>query len=170
MNKIALILLLFVLLIILTFIPLYFSKNNSNTINTGSVSKNVNASIKENYTNLGVGNYPTSETDVLLEDSFPISGKNGVSNNSSSDTWWYYPILPINSYKQITNNLKYHNNPDNGTCTPSDFCGALYKDHQIKKNINEPLPPVKQTCGSRINYYNSPVNLLTFRNITSILY
>jgi len=165
MNKIAWILLLFVILITITFIPLYFSKNeivNNNNVN----SRN----IKENFTNLDVGNYPTSESDVLLEDSFPITGKNGVSTHSSTNTWWYYPQLPINSYKQITNNLKYHNNPDNGTCTPSEFCGTLYKDYQIKKNVNEPLPPVEQTCGSRINYYNSPVNLLTFRNITSILY
>ena len=162
MNKLPLILLLFISLIIITFIPLYFSNSNNNITN--------NIGIKENYTNLGVGSYPTSENDVLLQDSFPITGKNGVSNNLSSSSWWHYPILPLSSYKQITNNLKYHNNPDNGSCTPSEFCGALYKDYQIKKNINDTLPPVEQTCGSRINYYNSPVNLLTYRNITNILY
>ena len=168
MNKIALILLLFVILIIITLIPLYFSNNKTNLIN--SINKNNTNGIKENYTNLGVGNFPSSENDVLLEDSFPITGKNGVSTHSSSNSWWYYPILPMTSYKQITNNLKYHNNPDNGSCTPSEFCGTLYKDYQIKKNTNEPLPPVEQTCGSRVNYYNSPVNLLTYRNITNILY
>lgn len=160
MNKLPLIILLFISLIIITFIPLYFSNSNNNN----------NIGIKENYTNLGVGNYPTSENDVLLQDSFPITGKNGVSTNSSSTNWWHYPKLPLSSYKQITNNLKYYNNPDNGSSTPPEFSGALYKEYQIKKNLNDTLPPVEQTCGSRINYYNSPVNLLTYRNTTSILY
>ena len=156
MNKIALILLLFVLLIILTFIPLYFSKNNSNT---------VNANIKENYTNLGVGNYPTSETDVLLEDSFPLLGKNGVSNNSSSDSWWHYPDLPINSYKQITNNLRYYDNPDEGTCIRAEFCNAIYDNKKVKSDYIYPLHPVsapnnKNGLSARVNYYWAQPDIL----------
>ena len=132
--------------------------------------------ITENFraNNLGnsMGKYPKSEDDVLLQygDSYPISGKNGVSNHGESDIWWHYPIFKVGSYAQITNNLKYPNNPDNGTCSRSEFCGALYNNRQIESNISKPLPPVEPTCGARINYYSTPENLLTYRNITSILY
>lgn len=127
---------------------------------------------RENYINLGLGRYPNTENEVLLQNSsYPITRKNGVSNKESSDIWWYDYVSPYNgSYEQITNNLRYRNNPDNGQCSRSEFCGTLYKDFQKESNISQILPPVKQTCGARINYYNTPENLLTFRNITSILY
>jgi hypothetical protein len=130
--------------------------------------------MREKYTNLGtiMGKYPISEDNALLQygNSYPISGKNGVSNKNISDIWWYNPIFKEGSYEQITNNLRYRNNPDNGSCSRSEFCGALYKDNQVASNISTPLPPVKPSCGSRINYYYTPENLLTYRNVPSILY
>ena len=111
------------------------------------------ASNKENYDNLGGGPYPVSMNNVLLEDVYPINSKSGVSKNSGHDVWWHYPIFELGSYQQITNNLKYPNNPDDGKCTPAEFCGALYKEHQDKSNISKVLPPVENTNGVRINYY-----------------
>jgi hypothetical protein len=126
---------------------------------------------RESYVNLDLGKYPNSENEVILQNYYPITGKNGVSNKEASDIWWYKYIPPhIGSYEQITNNLKYRNNPDDGSCSRSEFCGALYKDYQKKSNIAKVLPLVKATCGARVNYYNTPENLLTYRNITSILY
>ena len=61
-------------------------------------------------------------------------------------------LFKLGSYKQITNNLKYYDNPDNGTCIRADFCGALYKNKKdTNTNITLPLPPVKQ--GLRVGYF-----------------
>jgi hypothetical protein len=114
------------------------------------------ASNKENYDNLGSGIYPASVNNVLLEDVYPVNTKAGVSKNSGHDIWWHYPIFEVGSYEQITNNLKYPNNPDDGQCIPAEFCGALYKEHQSKSNISTILPLVEDNRGLRINYYTTP--------------
>jgi hypothetical protein len=152
MNKL---LFLFLILIFALLLPIFYYNIFSS---------------RENYVNLGLGKYPNSENEVLLQDVYPITKKNGVSNKQSSDLWWYQYFPQLGSYEQITNNLKYRNNPDDGLCSGSEFCGTLYKDYQKQSNIAQFLPPVKQTCGARVNYYNTPENLLTYRNITSILY
>ena len=110
------------------------------------------------------GDYPKSEMDVLVQDSYPITGINGVSKENASNMWWHYPIFQVGSYKQITNNLKYPNNPDTGRCMPADLCGSLYKDHQIETNYIKPLPPVGTNCaGARVGYFLSDQNMLPFR-------
>jgi hypothetical protein len=115
------------------------------------------ALITENYTNLGTGGqYPSSQTDVLLQDSYPITGRNGVSNDQGSKIWWHYPIFEVGSFDQITNNLKFSNNPDTGRCMPADVCGALYKEYQTQSNYVFPQPPVTPESGTRVNYYYSP--------------
>ena len=113
MNKIFLLLLLIVIALILFYNSLIKIEGFSN-YSLGATT----------------GNYPSSETDVLLQDSYPITGKNGVSNDGSNEIWWHYPIFEVGSYDQITNNLKYPNNPDTGRCMPANFCGALYKEKQ----------------------------------------
>ena len=126
---------------------------------------------KENYHNLGSGAYPVSLNNVLLEDVYPIKSKSGVSNNSGHNIWWHYPIFEVGSYEQITNNLKYPNNPDDGKCMPAEFCGALYKDHQDKSNISKVLPPAEDNCGLRINYYTTPETMFAFKqDDVNILY
>jgi type II secretory pathway pseudopilin PulG len=118
------------------------------------------------------GPYSASEDDVLVGDSYPITGKNGVSDLNYNQIWYYYPTFREGSYAQITNNIKYPNNPDNGWCTRAEFCGALYKDRQQKTNYVMPLPPVPPTeDGTRVNYYNTNINMLPFRNdMPNILY
>lgn len=88
--------------------------------------------IYENFTNYSLdqamGNFPDAQTRVLVQDTYPPIGKNELSNETSNDMWWHYPIFTLGSYDQITNNIRYYNNPDIGRCTPGSFCGALYHE------------------------------------------
>jgi hypothetical protein len=102
--------------------------------------------------------YPFSR----LLDSYPATQGNTVKDNSSSDVWFYYPSFAVNSFKQLTNNIKYFKNPDIGTCTATEFCGSFYKDlpkKSQKSNGVSELPPVPVEQGLRVNYYRTPYNL-----------
>jgi len=129
----------------------------------------------EGYSNYNLeaamGGFPKSETDVLVQDFYPPIGKNQLSNNTSNDIWWHYPIFTLGSYKQITNNIRYSNNPDEGTCMPASMCGALYHEKQAASNYVKPLPPVDPASGTRVGYFSTDDNLLYFRtNAQNILY
>jgi hypothetical protein len=109
-------------------------------------------------------NYPSSIETSLLSDSFTPTGNKNVTDNNASDIWWHYPIFTYNPpskhpYAQLTNNLRYRRNPDDGECSRSEFCGALYKDNHNKSNVVVPLPPVPDDEGIRVNYYRTSSNL-----------
>lgn len=152
---------LFLILILAIGFPLFFNLSKS-------------LKMMENFSNLGMaqGAYPSSLTDVLVQDTYPITGINSVSDRSGSNMWKKYPIFEVGSYDQITNNLRYNENPDIGTCTAADFCFALYDDKYLGSNYVTPLPPVEiMEQGSRVNYFNTDKNLLPFRTDTAnILY
>jgi hypothetical protein len=114
---------------------------------------NGNRMMLEGYTTykLDGGKYPNS-TDMLLEDTYKLNTKN-VNNLNVSDEWWRYPTFKVGSFTQITNNIKYPNNPDTSNCTPIDVCG-IYNNYQEKSNISVPLPEA-DSQGRRINYYAS---------------
>jgi len=84
----------------------------------------------ENYTNFSLNNslFPESQTTILVQDTYPPIGKNQISDNTSNDIWWHYPTFQLGSYKQITNNIRFPNNPDEGRCMPASMCGALYHE------------------------------------------
>lgn len=107
------------------------------------------------------GEYPLSVDQAIL-DSFPLIGKNEVSNDSASTIWWHYPVFSLPSFKQQTNNLRYRYNPDDGTCTRPEFCGALY--HSVKNKSNEinPLPQAEEGEGARVGYYRTEPNKLYY--------
>lgn len=109
--------------------------------------------LEESFTNLA--KYPLSQEVPLLAGDYPLIGRNEVTNNNANDIWWHEPIFTEGSYAQITNNIRYSNNPDNGSCTPAEFCGSLYKNKKHKPNAIVPLPPVPSSPGMRINYYRS---------------
>ena len=122
---------------------------------------NLTTTTQETFTNLAntAGTYP--DEPLLLNEKedpviYPFSGKTEISSNTAADIWQYYPIFEVGSYAQITNNLKYPANPDNGKCTPASMCETLYLD-RITGPSNEihPLPPVKEPeePSVRINYY-----------------
>ena len=153
------ILIAFLIFLIVVALPLFYKQSFS----------------KEGFSNYYLGStdgiYPSSQTDVLVQDTYPITGKNSVSNDGSNEIWWHYPIFEVGSYKQITNNLRYPNNPDTGRCMPANFCGALYKEKQLKSNYIKPLPPVDPRVGTRIGYFTTDVNMLPFRtDMPNILY
>jgi len=113
----------------------------------------------EGYTNI-LANYPASDNKPILN-SYKFTGRNTVNRNNYNNIWWHYPIFSLGSYAQITNNLKYRKNPDDGSCITADFCGPLYKDNKVKSNVAKPLPPApKITPNSvRVNYFTTNNNL-----------
>jgi hypothetical protein len=104
-------------------------------------------------------NIDSTETHLL--NSYPVNKRKIVDSDNYSHNWIYYPIFPLGSFEQITNNLKYYKNPDNGLCAPAEFCGDFYHDINIKPNINiiNPLPPVSDDPGIRIGYYRTKEDL-----------
>jgi len=120
---------------------------------------------KEGYSNNNLelipGTYPQTTETPLLTDSYPWTRERNVGKNTYYDIWWNYPTFRVGSYTQITNNLKYPNNPDDGQCRPAEFCNVLYNDHQIASNISQPLPPAPSVTSDsvRVGYYSTPLNL-----------
>ena len=159
MNKILLMAFVFLLAVIL---PLYFSKANSQTTKEGYSGYTLEEASCD---------VPSSQTNVLVQDTYPITGINGISDNGAADIWWHYPIFKVGSYAQITNNMRYPNNPDEGTCMPASMCGALYKERHLNTNYISQLPPINPNCGTRVGYFSTTSNLLPFRtNIPNVLY
>jgi hypothetical protein len=114
-----------------------------------------------NYTlDMTIGNFPTAQTEVLVQDTYQAIGKNTISNNTSNDIWWHYPIFKLGSYDQITNNIRYPDNPDEGTCMPASMCGALYHDKKISSNYIEPLPPIYPNEKIRVGYFDTNSQLV----------
>lgn len=150
---------IFAILIIIIGAPLFFNMFKS-------------FKMIENYSNYNLGGaYPSAENDVLVQDTFPITGINSVSDKQASNVWWQYPIFKVGSYDQITNNIRYPRNTDTGRCMPEDFCDAFYKPRQNKSNYVTPLPPVNPNCGTRVGYFTTDQNLLPFRSdVPNILY
>ncbi len=146
MNKITFLLLLIILAL---GVPLLF--NISGFIEGYSNYK----------TSQAMGGYPNAQTQVLVQDTYPPIGKNQISDETSNDMWWHYPIFTLGSYKQITNNIRYPNNPDIGRCTPGSMCGALYHKKFLGSNYVTPLPPVNPTCGTRVGYFTTDEQLIT---------
>lgn len=132
----------------------YLYKNNF----FRSKQRDLFTTMKPNIQNAGA--YPYEDMEPLLNKDYPLSGRKGVSNDNYSQIWWYYPVLPLGSYEQITNNLRYFKNPDIGQCVRADMCGALYKDKKVKSNVSKQLPPVKNGPGARIGYFRGKYNLL----------
>lgn len=164
MNKIVHInkfLFLFLLILISLSLPLIYNFNNF-----------------EGYANYYLdqvsGNFPDAQTQVLVQNTYPPIEKNQISDNTSNDIWWHYPIFKLGSYSQITNNIKYPNNPDEGTCMPASMCGALYHSKETGDNSVKILPPINPDQGTRIGYFTTKgqlVDSLPFRtNMQNILY
>jgi hypothetical protein len=107
------------------------------------------------------GDFPRAD-DLPILDQYPYTGNKEASNNSASDIWWHYPIFSLGSFRQLTNNLRYRYNPDEGTCMRSDMCGALYKNIKSKPNEIHPLPPAEEGPGARVGYWRSEPNILYY--------
>jgi hypothetical protein len=117
--------------------------------------------VKTDYLSKTEGTYPISVDKAILND-YPQIGKNQVSNDSASTIWWHYPVFSLPSFKQLTNNLRYYKNPDQGTCTRPEFCGALYRDKKVKSNEVHPLPEAEEGPGARVGYFRTEPNILYY--------
>jgi len=151
-------LLFFISLVIVTFL-LYFSYK--------FIKKNYNEGFTLEH---AIGNINSG---LLLEDIYQPIDKNTISNKNVSSIWWHYPTFHLGSYEQITNNIKYPNNPDVGRCTPSSMCGAFYHDKK-EKNIIELLPPIVENTKTRNGYFTTNERIITglpyYTNLQNILY
>jgi len=130
---------------------------------------------KEGYTNAAyvLGDYPSSQDGPILPSSmFPHTGSKTTSTCTANMIWRNYPEFQVGSYAQETNNIRHPRNPDEGTCMPADFCGALYKNRKYESNVVTPMGPVKEnTNEARVNYYRSKSeNMLPYYNNGNILY
>jgi hypothetical protein len=115
----------------------------------------------EGFTLNNPGEFPVSVTKAILND-YPQIGQNEVSTYNYGDIWKDYPVFSVGSYEQITNNLRYYKNPDNGTCRNADFCGAFYHDKKNASNIIKPLKEAEEGPGARVNYYRTESNKLYY--------
>lgn len=126
---------------------------------TGAIYNVYTTSIKDGFANFkfALGRYPDKQEGRILPRSmFPYTNNEGVSTCTANMIWKNYPEVEVGNYAQETNNIRYPPNPDQGTCTPAEVCGALYKNRQVKSNEVEPLPPVESDYGQiRVNYYNT---------------
>jgi ABC-type multidrug transport system permease subunit len=84
----------------------------------------------ESFTTLLPGTFPGSLEGNELTPPFQ-QGDMKDPKNSVSDNWWHYPSYQVGSYAQITNNVRYPTSPDDGTCSPPEFCGSFYKPGSI---------------------------------------
>jgi hypothetical protein len=127
---------------------------------------------KEGFSNLdqSIGEFPLAVDLPILHGDFPLTGAKGVSKLGSANLWKYKPVFEVGSFEQITNNEKNIKNPDDGSCTPGNFCGALYKDRKEPSNVINPLPPVAFGQGARVGYYRNEDYLLQFNNQGNMLY
>jgi hypothetical protein len=107
------------------------------------------------------GDFPRSIDKPILDD-YPLTNSKSVSSNNASDIWKDYPVFGLGSFEQLTNNIRFNRNPDDGTCSRAEFCGALYHDIKNTSNIIKPLPPAEEGAGARVGYYRSEPNTLFF--------
>jgi len=114
--------------------------------------------------------YPDSQTFPLLKCVFPLTDTTVISNNNSDFVGLHNAPTELSSFAQITNNVRYNNSPDNGTCTPAQFCGSFYKDYQNKVNASVPLTPVPYGLGARVNFVRNKNNLLQFNFKENVMY
>lgn len=96
----------------------------------------------------------TSASSHLL-DYYPNLDPTGkLGEKGSNQLWWHYPTFKVGSYDQITNNIRYPNNPDVGQCQPDSMCNVMYGDRQEKTNYYEaPTPPPAGKV--RVGFYNT---------------
>lgn len=106
---------------------------------------------KEGFT-LSPGNYPcTSENPILVGD-YPIKKNPQLSSNTYEKNAEMTPYTNMAAYEQSTNNVKNWVTPDDGSCSPAEFCGALY-NKKVFETITSNMPNDNE--GTRVNYYVS---------------
>ena len=136
-NLFLIILVVFLVLIFIGAIKVY---------HTETFTPNMN-----NNNQLTPGKFPISDTEPLLYGSYNVKKNTNVTKNNDYNIWKQYPVYP-SSYKQETNNKRDWTTPDNGTCSPAEFCGTPYEKTEQKKDIvSNPIPVDSKV--TRINWW-----------------
>lgn len=115
------------------------------------------ASIKtEGFSLLSPGVSPCSTEHPELYGDYPVKKNPGATDREYSNIWTEYPTGKVGSYAQVTNNVKYWKNPNNGSCIRADMCNGIYAD----KTLDVPAPPPMLAFGEgiRVNYYDSTLS------------
>ena len=106
-----------------------------------------------NNNQLAPGSYPLSATEPILYGDYNVKKDTNVTKNNNYNIWKQLPVYP-SSYKQQTNNVRYWNTPDNGLCSPAEFCGTPYENTKIKKSVpSKPIPIGTEVI--RVNWWAS---------------
>ena len=103
---------------------------------------------------LSPGQYPMSQDELLLRGYYNIKENTNVTKNNNYNIWKEYPVY-TNSYKQETNNKRYWSTPDNGLCSPAEFCGTPYSKTNIKVEKVSPGFPLGAPGVTRVNWWAS---------------
>jgi hypothetical protein len=86
----------------------------------------------ENFANLEqAGPYPASLQNPILN-SYQANPRPQLSTLSYAQMSRSYPVYPANSL--TNNNIRNWPLPNNGTCSPAEFCNALYEPNPISVN------------------------------------
>ena len=123
---------------------------------------NKTGNLSEGYENLFTLTPGHAEGDnYLLKGIFPISN-NPVSTQQYSREWHLYPVFSIPSFKQMTNNLKYFNNPSIAHESPEDFLDTFYGSKSAKSNIVSygEINPILTYHEPRVGYWNTKVDVM----------
>jgi hypothetical protein len=106
---------------------------------------------KEGFT-LSPGKFPCEVENPILFGDYPVKDNARLTNNTYYINSKSKPYIPMSSFKQKTNNIKNWITPDNGSCSPAEFCGALY-NKKFFDTIQNKAP--NDELGVRVNYYIS---------------
>jgi len=100
------------------------------------------------------GEYPREQTYPLLYEDYPLKKpKMGLTNLKSEKLYKYYPVFSAESSNN--NNIRYWKTPNNGKCSPAEFCDAYYGAKSIPTDVIN--PPVPEWGPQRVNYYEACV-------------
>ena len=91
---------------------------------------------EEGFQLLDPARFPCSIEKPNLYGDYPVKKDPHLTNLSYSDIWTEYPSVQVGSYEQVTNNKKYWDNPNNGTCVRADMCNGIYNNKTLEKNPN----------------------------------
>ena len=99
------------------------------------------------------GEYPREQTYPLLYEDYPLKKpKMELSTLGSEQLYKYYPVFSADSTK--INNIRYWKTPNNGKCSPAEFCDAYYGEKKIPTDVIN-HPPVPEWGPQRVNYYEA---------------
>ena len=107
----------------------------------------------EGFQLLNPSSFPCGTDNPSLYGDYPVKKKPQATELEYSDIWKEYPTTQVGSYDQTTNNKKYWENPNNGTCIRADMCNGIYNDKTL--DIPSQPPMLKFGEGIRVNYYDS---------------